>query len=70
MQLFHLDQDLGESKDLASAAPDRAASLKKKLTDYLADVKAQLPLRNPDYASSGKSVSDSDAKAGKAVDSD
>lgn len=49
VQLFHLAQDLGESKDLASAQPDRAARLKQKLTDYLARVKAQLPVTNPAF---------------------
>jgi arylsulfatase A-like enzyme len=48
-QLFHLDQDLGESKDLAAEQPARVARLKNLLTNYLATVKAQLPTPNPDY---------------------
>ncbi len=49
VQLFHLDQDLGESKDLAATQPARAAAMKKTLTNYLATVDAQLPVKNPDY---------------------
>jgi len=48
-QLFHLDQDLGESKDVAAQEPARAAAMKQCLTNYLAAVKAQLPVPNPDY---------------------
>lgn len=49
VQLFHLDQDLGESKDLAREQAGRAAGLKSRLTNYLAGVKAQLPVPNPAY---------------------
>jgi arylsulfatase A-like enzyme len=49
VQLFHLDQDLGESKDLAAEQPGRAASMKESLTNYLAAVEAQLPVPNPNY---------------------
>jgi arylsulfatase A len=54
VQLFHLDQDLGESKDLASAEPERAAAMRKTMTNYLSSVKAQLPLPNPDYKPGSK----------------
>lgn len=50
MQLFHLDQDLGESKDLAAEQPARVARLKNLLTNYLATVNAQFPVPNPDYS--------------------
>ena len=49
VQLFHLDKDLGESKDVAAEQPERAAALKKMLRDYLAKVDAQLPVPNPNY---------------------
>ncbi len=48
-QLFHLDKDLGESQDLAEKEPDRAAKLKEMLRGYLAKVKAQDPIPNPNY---------------------
>lgn len=49
VQLFHLDQDLGESKDLATEEPERAAAMKKRLSKYLDTIKAELPVPNPDY---------------------
>ena len=48
-QLFHLDQDLGESKDLAGEERSRAAGLKSQLTNYLSHIDAQLPMPNPNY---------------------
>ncbi len=49
VQLFHLDQDLGESKDLAKNEIARANNLRQQLTNYLATIKAQLPMPNPDF---------------------
>jgi arylsulfatase A-like enzyme len=49
VELFHLDKDLGESKDLAVKEPNRAAALKEMLTNYLATINAQLPVPNPNY---------------------
>lgn len=51
VQLFHLDQDLGESKDLAKEQPTRAAAMKVQLTNYLTSIDAQLPIPNPNYNS-------------------
>jgi len=48
-QLFHLDKDLGESKDLAKDQPERVAKLKLTLETYLKDIKAQTPEANPEY---------------------
>ena len=49
VQLFELDKDLDESKDLAPEQPARATALKTLLTNYLATVSAQLPVPNPNY---------------------
>ena len=49
VQLFHLDQDLGESKDLTAEQPARASNMTKLLTNYLASVNAQLPVPNQNY---------------------
>lgn len=49
VQLFHLDRDLGESQDLAREQPERAATMKTMLTNYLAAIHAQLPVPNPNY---------------------
>jgi arylsulfatase A len=48
-QLFHLDKDLGESKDVASEFPDRAAKMKSVLQDHLKQIKAQEPVTNPNF---------------------
>lgn len=56
VQLFHLDLDWGETKDLASLQPVQAAALKKQLTNYLASVKAQLPTPNSEYDSATRAV--------------
>lgn len=48
-QLFHLDKDLGESKDVASEFPDRAAKMKSALQDHLKQIHAQEPVPNPDF---------------------
>jgi arylsulfatase A-like enzyme len=50
VQLFHLDQDLGESSELAQQYPERAAAMKSTLQAYLKNIGAQLPVPNPDYA--------------------
>ena len=49
VQLYHLDQDLGETSDVASQFPDRAAQMKMTLQAYLKTVNAQLPVLNPSY---------------------
>ena len=60
VQLFELDLDLGESKDLATKQPERASNLKSRLTNYLATIKAQLPVPNPDFKSSRAPVTQSE----------
>src|SRR5262249_53991333 len=49
VQLFHLDQDLGESRDLAAEQSTRAEHMKETMTNYLAAIEAQLPVPNPNY---------------------
>lgn len=58
-QLFHLDQDLGELKDLTGAQAERTRSLTSSLTNYLATIKAQLPIPNPDFKLTSKPGSQS-----------
>lgn len=41
LQLFHLDEDLAEKKDLAGAEREHAENLDQKLTSYLTRIKAQ-----------------------------
>jgi arylsulfatase A-like enzyme len=49
VELYNLKEDLGETKDLAAAMPDKAADLRKKLADWRKSVGAQMPAPNPDY---------------------
>lgn len=47
--LFNLDDDLGETTDLASKHPKTASRLRKLLHQWRRDVDAQLPRDNPAY---------------------
>lgn len=49
VELYHLDQDLDESDDLAGVYPARAESMKRRLMTYLDEVSAQRPAPNPGY---------------------
>jgi arylsulfatase A-like enzyme len=46
-ELFHLSEDIGETKDLAAAMPERAASMRKRLEAWRKSVGAQSPRKNP-----------------------
>lgn len=46
VQLFDLEHDIGEKKDLASIKPDRARELNGVLNSYLSAVNAQMPSAN------------------------
>jgi arylsulfatase A-like enzyme len=48
IELYNLADDVGESRDLSKAMPDKAAELRKLLRDYLGSVDAQMPKPNPD----------------------
>ena len=49
LALYDLSRDLRERNDLATKMPGAAARLNARLTDYLSQVKAQMPTPNPDY---------------------
>jgi len=49
LMLFDLSKDLGEAKDLSKSKPDIAAQLHNRLNEYLADIDAKVPTKNPDY---------------------
>jgi len=44
MELFHLKDDIGETKNLAKENPEKLKDLAATLSDYLKGVKAQMPL--------------------------
>ena len=49
LELYDLNQDIAETVNLAAARPQLADQLSRLLDDWLTDVGARLPLRNPDY---------------------
>ncbi len=48
-ELYHLKDDVGEKTDLASAKPEKAAELRKKLEEWRDSVGAQRPSPNPGF---------------------
>jgi len=48
VELYDLDADPGELKDLAAAEPERAAAMRKRLAEWRQSVGAQMPTPNPD----------------------
>lgn len=48
-ELYDLANDVGETKDLASAQPALAKTLRTRLDAWLKSVDAQLPTKNPDH---------------------
>lgn len=49
LELYDLENDLGEKNNLASDMPDLAASLQAKLNTWRNQVQAQMPTPNPDF---------------------
>ncbi len=49
VQLFDLENDLSEKKDLAKSMPEKASELGDILKERLEAVEAQMPTENPDY---------------------
>jgi arylsulfatase A-like enzyme len=47
LELHNLREDIGETKDLAAAMPQRAAELRRKLDDWRQGVGAQMPTPKP-----------------------
>ncbi len=50
VELYNLDQDIGEKNDLARRMPERAAELRARLDGWRKSVAAQMPTSNPGYA--------------------
>ncbi len=49
LELYKLDEDIGETKNLAGAEPQRARSMHEALKDWRRSVGALMPTPNPDY---------------------
>ncbi|MFO1063948.1 MAG: sulfatase-like hydrolase/transferase [Pirellulales bacterium] len=49
LELYNLADDIGETKNLASAEPERVKTLHKQLQDWRKRVGAQMPVPNPEF---------------------
>lgn len=49
LELYNLKDDIGETNNLAGKRPEKAAELRQLLKHWLKEVKAQMPVPNPDY---------------------
>ncbi len=49
VELFNLQDDLGEQHDLAARMPEKVAALRQQLHDWRRRVAAQMPTPNPNY---------------------
>lgn len=49
LMLFDLSKDLAEQNDLSRSQPDVTSNLHQRLNDYLADIGAKVPTKNPEY---------------------
>jgi arylsulfatase A len=49
LELYDLEEDIGEQSNLADQTPKRAADLQKRLSEWRESVNAQMPTPNPDY---------------------
>ena len=48
-ELYNLKDDLGETKNLATAMPDRGKELNALIEQHLKDTGALVPVKNPRY---------------------
>jgi arylsulfatase A-like enzyme len=55
-ELFNLDDDIGESKNIADAHPDLVKTLNLEIANYLAKTEAAVPVPNPAYDPDAKAV--------------
>ncbi len=49
VEVYHLADDIGETRNLVAEKPGRAADLKTKLQRWRSDVSARMPILNPNY---------------------
>lgn len=48
-ELYDLDQDIGETRDLAAHHPDQVSRMQAGIRNFLADKQALVPVANPNY---------------------
>ena len=71
LELFNLKDDIGESKNLAAAMPEKAKELQAKLQSWRETIKAPIPVKNtpsPDSAKKKKGKGKGKGKGKKAED--
>jgi arylsulfatase A-like enzyme len=49
LELYNLNEDIGETNDLAGALPDKAKALNALVSEFLRETKAVTPIPNPAY---------------------
>ena len=49
VELYNVKEDIGEQRNLASEMPEKVEQLRKRLHAWRAEVRAQMPTRNPNY---------------------
>ena len=54
LELFDLETDVSEQRNLAEVYPDRAASMHQELQTWVRDIEAQIPEPNPEWESERK----------------
>lgn len=62
LQLFNLKDDIGETRDLASSQPEKAAELLAKLDTWRKDIRAPFPVKNESPRPPGTSKKSPKAK--------
>ena len=61
-ELYDLENDLGETQNLARAMPEKVSELERLITGFMADTGALVPKPNPDYReAAAKAAAASDA---------
>ena len=54
VELYHLEEDPGEQRDLSEQDPKRAKRMRHRLAEWMEDVQARRPTPNPDYVPWGR----------------
>lgn len=47
LELYNIEEDIGEQKNLSDGQPGRVRQMKRKLDDWLKNVNARMPVQNP-----------------------
>jgi arylsulfatase A-like enzyme len=66
LELYHLRDDVGETRNLAAAEPERTRALHARLTAWRREIQAPMPTPNAGAAAAPAAKADKAGKAGKA----